>query len=114
MSGHLRLVHPAPPKEPKKRAPRRAPVFTLEEQAVLRAVLQTARGLFGTWECLADAMHMRKLCLWRAVSGTREVSAEIAVRLSRALGVPLTALITPGLRLVRFPKVCPTCGRGGP
>lgn len=44
----------------------------------------------------------------------RPVSADMALRLARALGLPLEALIRPGLRVVPFPKVCPTCGRGDP
>jgi hypothetical protein len=113
MKGHLRLVKPSGPKEPKRKLPRHeGRVFTDEEQRLLRASLNTARGVVGSWSCLADAMRVPAKTVERAVGGRHPVSAALAIRLSRALGVPLSALITPGLRLVPFPKVCPTCGRG--
>ena len=115
----LRLVHPAKPPEPDntprtrsgKKRPHQTDLFTLEEHAMLCASLRTARGLFGTWACLADAMRMPREALNLALRSKR-ISAAIAVRLSRALGVPLDTLTRPGLRLVPFPKVCPTCGKG--
>jgi hypothetical protein len=111
MKGHLRLVRSEPPARKK---PERPPsLFTAEEQRLLRASLKTARGLFGSWACLADAMHVSDR-LDVVANGRAPVSATVAIRLSKALGVPLSTLITPGLRLVPFPKVCPTCGRGQP
>jgi hypothetical protein len=107
----LRLVHPAKLKEPRPKERRHeSRVFSPEEQRLLRASLNTARGLFGSWSCLADAMRVPVKTVERAVGGRYPVSAALAVRLSRALGVPLSALITPGLRIVPFPKICPTCG----
>src|SRR5690349_12611597 len=101
---HLRLVHPAKPKELRPKLPRHEHrLFTDEEQRLLRASLKTARGLFGTWACLADAMRVPLVTVTHAAAGRYPVSAAMAVRLSRALGVPLDALMTPGLRLVPFP-----------
>lgn len=115
---HLRLVHPAKPPEPDnvprtrsgRRRAHQQDVFTAEEQALLRASLKTARGLFGTYRCLADAMRVPINAVMHTVYGRNRVSAALAVRLSRALGVPFEALLRPGLRVVRNP--CPTCGRG--
>jgi hypothetical protein len=107
----LRLVHPAPP--PKPKTPRRrhdADVFSAEEQRMLRASLKTARGLRGSWACLAEAMRVSDQ-LDAVANGRRPVSAAIAVRLSKALGVPLESLMTPGLRVLKHP--CPTCGGDG-
>jgi hypothetical protein len=108
----LRLVHPAKPKEPRRgrKRPFHCDIFTADEQRLLRASLKTARGLFGTWPCLADALRMSLAGLAFAAQGRVPVSPALAVRLSRALGVPFEALLRPGLRVVRNP--CPTCGRG--
>ena len=109
MAGHLRLVKPVGPKAPKK--PRRAaPVFSPEEQARLRAALKNARPLLGSWPCLADAMRVPKERIQRAAAGRHPVTADVAVRLSRAIGVPLEALLRG---LTSVPPTCPTCGRGG-
>lgn len=112
----LRLVHPKPPeksdKRPRTRSGKRRPyqcdVFTTEELRILRVSLHTARGLFGTWACLADAMRVPLNALKEGASGRNRVSAALAVRLSRALGVPFEALFRPGLRVVKNP--CQTCG----
>ncbi len=114
----LRLVHPAPPPKPdgvpRTRSGRRRPyhrdIFTAEEQRLLRASLKTARGLFGTWACLADAMRVPLHTVDDAAHGRDPVTPALAVCLSRALGVPFEALFRPGLRVVKNP--CPTCGGG--
>src|SRR5690348_6283324 len=80
----LRLVHPAKPKEPKPKLPRHeSRIFTDEERRMLRASLKTARGLFGTWACLADAMRVPKQTVMNAAYGGRNFSPAVAVRLSR-------------------------------
>lgn len=100
----LRLVHPAPP-QPKKKPAQRAPIFTPEEQARLRAALRHARGMFGTWACLADAMHMRLRRVEDAANGPT-VSGDVAVRLARALGVSVESLYRPPTDAGK----CPHCG----
>jgi hypothetical protein len=103
MAGHLRLVRDEPPKPRKKW--RRSPTLSHEEQARIRAVLKHARALFGTWACLADAMRSTTERVERAARGTT-VSADVAFRLSRALGKPLEAL----LRAPSDASTCPHCG----
>src|SRR5690349_18762496 len=109
---HLRLVRDEPPT--RKKPEPAPPLFSAEEERLLRASLKTARGLFGSWSCTGAAMYMSRNRLQRVANGREPVTGHLAVRLCRALGVPLSALITPGLRLVPFPKTCPSCGRGDP
>lgn len=109
MAGHLRLVKPEGPKPP-RRYHRRTPVFSPEEEARLRAALRHARRLFGTWACLADAMRVRPQNVEDTANRRSRVSGDMAVRLARALGKPLDALIRPLTDASR----CPTCGRGTP
>lgn len=101
----LRLVHPSPPPKPRRR-PRRPSPFTAEEEARLRAALRHARALFGTWGCLADAMHARLETVHRAARGGARVSGTIAIQLAKALGKPLESLYAPP----RPASKCPMCG----
>jgi hypothetical protein len=109
---HLRLIHPSPPKPSKRRYRKRPPIFTIAETQRLQAALRHARALFGTWACAADALRVVKETLLAAASGRAPVSAEVAVRLAKALGKPLDALLSPPTDAGR----CPTCGasRGAP
>lgn len=107
----LRLVHPSPPKPPKRRYRRGGPpLWAPEEAARLRAALRTARTMFGTWACAADALYVVETTLIAAANGRAPVSGNIAVRLARALGKPLDALLRPPSDASR----CPSCGRGAP
>lgn len=109
---HLRLIHPSPPKPSKRPYKSPPPVFTLAETQRLRAALRHARTLFGTWACAAAAMYVREETVTAAASGRKVLSAELAVRLAKALGKPLDALLSPPTDAGR----CPTCGalRGTP
>lgn len=109
---HLRLVSPAAPKEPRKKRRRPPPIFSPDESARIRAALRHARVLFGGWECAADALYLRKNHVVSVATGNKVVTGDLAVRLSRALGIPLDTITRPGLRVVPFPSICPTCGRG--
>jgi hypothetical protein len=104
---HLRLVKPAGPKPPRRKGQRPPSPFSPDEQARLRVALRNARALFGTWACLADAMHVREKPIQGVASGRRPVSADLAVRLARALGKPLEALIRPPSEA----STCAACGR---
>lgn len=112
---NLRLVHPQSPQKqgdpskPRGRHQRRDP-FTPDEQARLKAALRNARGLFGTWACLGDALGIVPDTAQLALR--RHVSAEIAVRLARALGKPLEALLRAPTDVAR----CAACGarKGAP
>lgn len=105
MAGHLRLVKPAAPIG-RRRYRKRPPVFSPAEEQRLRAALRNARALFGTWACAADALYVATDTLISAASGNGPVSAEVAVRLARALGKPLDALTRPPTDA----RICPTCG----
>lgn len=107
----LRLVHPSPPKPPKRRH-RRASVWTADEEARLRAALKSARVAFGSWGLLAAAMGTCPNTLARSAMARRVLSAEVAVRLARVLGKPLETLYRAPADASR----CPTCGaaRGAP
>jgi hypothetical protein len=109
---HLRIVRPSPSKPLKKWKQKPPPVFTPDEEARLRASLRTASALFGTGRCLADVLRIDPKALSSACTGRKRVTAALAVRLSKALGVPLESLYRPGLRVVPFPSICPSCGRG--
>lgn len=110
---HLRLIHPSHPRPTgKRRYTNPPPVFTLAETQRLRAALRHARTLFGTWACAAAAMYVREETVTAAASGRKVLSAELAVRLAKALGKPLDALLSPPTDAGK----CPTCGasRGAP
>ena len=62
--------------------------------------------MFGTWACLADAMHVTKNTLVVIASGRNSFTGDLAVRLARALGKPLEGLY----RAPTNADVCPTCG----
>ncbi len=106
---HLRLVRPPGPKEPRKKPQRPPPLWSPEEASRLRAALKNARAIMGTWPCLAAAMYLGREAISAAANGRKRVSAEIAVRLARALGKPLESLYAAPASADR----CPTCGRGG-
>ena len=101
---HLRLVKPAPPKGPPRRPP---PLFRPDEEQRIRAALKNARPLFGSWACLADALHLDPKHVQAVASGKKGVAGAIVVRLARALGVPLESLY----RAPSDADVCPHCGR---
>jgi hypothetical protein len=92
----LRLVRDEPPQRPKRR--RRPPLFDEAQNRALRASLRTLQGSFGTWRRLASAMDMRANVLIRAAGKNGRVSAEMAIRASRAARQPLEALLSPGPR----------------
>lgn len=109
---HLRLVTNEPSRRASKRRGPVPPLFNDEQSRLVRAAIKTARGLLGSYSCLAAAMYMSKSAVMHAAYGKVQITGDLALRLARALGLPLEALVTPGLRLVPFPQVCPTCGNG--
>jgi hypothetical protein len=99
--GHLRLVKPAAEKRGRHR---RVDPFTPDEQARLRAALRNARPKFGSWRGLADALGVSDATV--ELAARRAVSGELAVRLARALGVPVESLY----RAPTDAATCPHCG----
>jgi hypothetical protein len=94
----LRLVRDEPPRRAKRQP--RAPVFNEAQNRALRSALRTLHGAYGSWPCLAEVMDVRPHVLSRAASKRGRVSAEIAIRASRAARQPLEALLSPGPRPV--------------
>lgn len=108
---NLRLVQPKPPQnqgDPRKGRGRHylGSTFTPEEEARIRVALRNARPLFGTWDCLAAAMRVAPKTPQEVAAGRTGVSGDMAVRLARALGKPLEAL----LRAPTDASRCVTCG----
>ena len=101
---HLRLIHPARPKALRAKRPR-APTFTPEETARIRAALVTSRRTFGTWVALAEAMGLDVVYVYH-VKASHRLTGDFAVRLARALGVPLESLI----RAPSDARTCAACG----
>jgi hypothetical protein len=103
---HLTLVR-QPGEKPPRAPPKPAPyVFTDEEQKRLRSALKTARGLMGSWSCLASAMYVDSKTIITAANGHRPVTAGMAIRLAKALGKPLESLYAPPSDATR----CAACG----
>lgn len=102
----LRLVRPANASQNKKRHPH-TQTLSLEEQARVRAALRSARAMFGSWACLADALRVSEGGLHNVVWRKRTITGDLAVRLARALGKPLESLY----RAPSDASTCPTCGR---
>ena len=77
-----------------------------QERANVRKALQFLAKRYGTYAKLADAMKAKRATILAANRGT--VSAGIALRASRAAGVPLEAILTGAWPK---PTACPHCGR---
>ncbi len=105
---HLRLVSATTPKPPKKgrERPYQSDLFAPEEAARLLAALKNARAMFGTWACLADAMRVPLTTIGAVKARRQRFSGALAIRLARALGVPLESLY----RAPADAAHCPTCG----
>lgn len=104
-AARLRLVHPTPPPKPKTKERRReVRVFSPEEQGRLRAALKGAARAFGSRACLADVLRVSLDTVKAA--GRHGVSPALAVRLSKALGVPVENLY----RAPTDAATCPHCG----
>jgi plasmid maintenance system antidote protein VapI len=82
-------------------------VFSEAEASRLRGALLSARFLFGTWGCAAAALYVIPRTLRDAGTGRKPVTADLALRLARALGKTLDALLRPPSEA----GTCPTCGR---
>lgn len=108
---NLRLVQPKSPQKQddsgRRQRHRIGSTFTPDEEARIRAALKSARWLFGSWGCLASALRVSENTPLETASGRHRVSGDVAVRLAKALGKPLEAL----LRGPTDATTCPSCGR---
>lgn len=110
----LRLVRPAPEGQgigaPSRRKGARAPSLSLtaEEVRHARAALRNTARAYGGFACLAAVMGLTVDAL-HAASGNRgrNLSGTFALRLARAAGVSVEAVLTGVLGIAGR---CPTCG----
>jgi hypothetical protein len=98
----LRLVHPAPPPTPKRRARHEGRVFTRDEQELLRATLRNLRARWGTWTALAAVLECSPDVLSKAADRRIQVSAAVVLRLCFVLRRAPQDLVE-GLRAVPSP-----------
>ncbi|WP_437497476.1 helix-turn-helix transcriptional regulator [Sorangium sp. So ce1099] len=75
----------------------------------LRAALRNLRAAYGTWDCLADVMGVSRSTLRNIVKGHDGGSLAMAMRASKAAGMPVEQILGGLVAADR----CPTCGRGG-
>lgn len=81
--------------------------LTIDEQEHVRAVLQFMRTKLDGWEPLAKLLKFDTTTVLNAGNGRRTVTASMAFRLARIIGVPIDDLITG-----KWPEpgTCPRCG----
>jgi hypothetical protein len=109
----LRLVHPAaregqdPPSRRRKGHKPDALSLTTEEQRRVRAALRNAARAYGGLDVLAVVLAVPVETLYRISVPSRGISGTFAIRLARAAGVSVEALLSG---TVADASRCPTCG----
>lgn len=108
----LRLVDPPPGgngTDPPARRRGRSPAlsFTPDEARHLRAAIRNTARAYGSTECLAAALEVPVKTLYQALAPKRRASGLLAIRIARAAGMALEAII--GGKLTDAGR-CPTCG----
>ncbi len=107
----LTLVRPAPAGQPLATPARRKGAhspglsLTADETRHARAALRNTVRAYGSASCLADAMGLPVTTVTRA--GCRSFSGTFAIRLARAAGVSVEAMLSGALNAAGR---CPTCG----
>ena len=78
-----------------------------KEQNHVRSALRFLNHRLGTWAAVADALHCSKHTLTPVLNGRVAVSASLALRVARLVGVMVDDLLVG-----RFlpPGACPNCG----
>lgn len=76
------------------------------EQEHLRNALYFLRAKFDTWKSAARLLRVEEASLARIARGERPVTAAIAVRFARTIGVGIDALLAGDYP---EPGVCPRC-----
>lgn len=81
--------------------------LTMPEQDSVRGVLRLLRKRFGTWESLAKVLEMCKRTLQNVIWRAKNVTADLAFRVSRLVKAPMEDIIGG-----RWPAegACPFCG----
>lgn len=110
----LRLVHPAPRGQGTDPSIRRrkgtkpiALTLTREEQRHVRAALRNTARAYGGNDVLALVLDVPRLTLHGFLKSNRTISGTFAIRLAKAAGVSVEALLSG---TVADTSKCPTCG----
>jgi|HubBroStandDraft_6_1064221.scaffolds.fasta_scaffold703546_3 hypothetical protein len=108
----LRLVHPPPAAgqgsgSPARRRGARSPALSLtsDETRHLRAALKNTAAAYGGLDVLASVMGVGVETLYKAAQ--RRPSGTLAIRLARAAGMAVEAILTGTLNPAGR---CPSCG----
>ena len=113
----LRVVPPPPPAgqgtdPPKRRGARSAALsLTPDETRAFRAALRNIARAFGGFPVLAGVVGVPVATLYHALG--RSTSAALALRIARAAGLHVEALLTPTLSTVGRCNACGSRIAGG-
>ncbi|WP_437839277.1 transcriptional regulator [Sorangium sp. So ce1153] len=92
---------------PSKRRRPRSTALTDAEAMRLRAALKNIKGLFGSWDCLAEVMGVPKTTITNFVYGSHPSTTHgLALRAAKAAGTTVEQLLG-GLAAA---DRCPHCG----
>lgn len=80
--------------------------LSIVEQEHVQNALYFMRAKFGTWKSIARLLHFEEITIVQSANGTRTVTASMAFRLARVVGINVDDLVRG-----RFPEpgVCPRC-----
>jgi hypothetical protein len=84
----------------------RSPELSLEEQASAKLAVRFLRARLGSWATLAERTSLSVAILRHTQARRARITANVALRIARAAGVPLEDILRgawPG-------NACPTCG----
>jgi hypothetical protein len=84
----------------------RSSELSLDEQANAKAAVRFLRVRLGSWADLAAKTDLSEAILTHSVARQSRITANVALRVARAAGVPLEDILRgawPG-------KACPLCG----
>lgn len=80
--------------------------LAVAEQQAVRTALRFLRARCGTWTLVAHALHFKTKTISNVLAG-RRVSATVAFRVARMLGITVDALLAGQYPP---PGTCPHCG----
>ena len=103
----LRLVKPEGSQPARRKGQRSAPVLTSEQQAKARAALKNLRLAYGGWAPLAEVMGASVGAVKQSATGARSMSGDMLIRLCRAGGLSVDAML--GVKLTSSGR-CASCG----
>jgi len=104
---HLRIVRPEGSKPARRKFQRSAPALTPEQQAKARAALNNMRLAYGGWAPLAEVMGASVGAVKQSATGARSMSGDMLIRLCRAGGLSVDAMLEAKLT---SSGRCASCG----